>query len=284
MSEITAPLRGFTEDAFESFLSDRSEPAWISAKRRDAWQAFLAMPMPSRTEEEWMRTDIRTFKLDHYGLSPADGPRESSPGVLSENVDLAGSVATVNGVVTLATLDEKWKRKGVVFGNLAELLSEHEDLLKRFLFAKQAGAWADRFAALHAACWSTGTVLYVPRGVVIDQPLHSQSTLGDDGSDLGHTLVILDEGAEATFLNELGSHSVDSGGFHCGATEVFVGAGARLRLVNLQDWGHNVWHFAHQRAFVDRDASLQWTVVRWGVAFPRSTSKLSWSGPAESAR
>ena len=45
---------------------------------------------------------------------------------------------------------------------------------------------------------------------------------------------------------------------------MLVGPGARLRYVNLQNWGTGVWHFAHQKALVDRDAALQWTIARPG--------------------
>jgi Fe-S cluster assembly protein SufD len=32
----------------------------------------------------------------------------------------------------------------------------------------------------------------------------------------------------------------------------------------LQNWGFGVWHFAHQKALVGRDASLQWTIAAMG--------------------
>ena len=43
-------------------------------------------------------------------------------------------------------------------------------------------------------------------------------------------------------------------------TEVILAPSSRLRLVSLQNWGHSVWHFAHQKAIVGRDASMQWTI------------------------
>ena len=50
---------------------------------------------------------------------------------------------------------------------------------------------SDKFAALHAACWSGGTVLYVPRGVV-DRPARCTSCRAvaggvDFGHDAGHS-------------------------------------------------------------------------------------------------
>jgi Fe-S cluster assembly protein SufD len=53
-------------------------------------------------------------------------------------------------------------------------------------------------------------------------------------------------------------------GLHCGAVEVLLGRGANLRYINLQDWGRGVWHFAHQKALVRQDASLQWTIGALG--------------------
>ena len=55
---------GFTQQAFDAFLSARREPAWLTSMRREAWQRFQELPMPSVRDEEWMRTDIRLFKLD----------------------------------------------------------------------------------------------------------------------------------------------------------------------------------------------------------------------------
>ena len=86
----------------------------------------------------------------------------------------------------------------------------------------------------------------------------------DGGIDLGHTLVVLEEGAEATLLLETAAFAENDGGLHCGAIELILAPGSRLRFVSLQDWGKGTWHFAHQKALVDRDASLQWTIGALG--------------------
>jgi Fe-S cluster assembly protein SufD len=278
MTELTTTGIGFTQETFDALLASREEPDWVRQRRRAAWQAFERMPPPSLRDEEWARTDIRPFKLDRYALPPLESTASAPPAVLAENVELAGASLTVNGAARSAWLAERWRARGVLFGQLPDLLGTHEALLQPYLFAKDPVHWPDRFAALHAACWSSGTLLYVPRGVVVDQPLQAQAVITDGGTDLGRTLVVLDEGAEATFLNELASGSVEDGGFHCGATAVFVAPGARLRLVTLQDWGHKVWHFAHQLASVDRDASLQWTVGALGSRLAKVNQQVQLVG------
>ncbi len=59
---------GFSQGAFDAFLAAHDEPAWLTEIRRKAWTRFQDVPMPSVRDEEWMRTDIRLFKLDRYEL------------------------------------------------------------------------------------------------------------------------------------------------------------------------------------------------------------------------
>jgi len=115
--------------------------------------------------------------------------------------------------------------------------------------------------------------------VVIDQPLHCLSSLSEGGIDLGHLLVVLDDGAEVTLLSETASHGEHETGFHCGATEVIVGNGARMRFVGLQNWGFGVWHFAHQRAVVGRDSSLQWTIAAMGSRLSKVNQHVALVAP-----
>ena len=65
---IAIASTGFSQQAFDAFLAARDEPAWLTDMRRAAWRRFQDLPMPSVRDEEWMRTDIRLFKLDRYGL------------------------------------------------------------------------------------------------------------------------------------------------------------------------------------------------------------------------
>jgi len=264
MSTATT-VGGFTQEAFEAFLSTRDEPAWLTDLRREAWRQFLQLPLPAHQDEAWSRTDIRLLRLDQFSLRcpPADSSQPPTP-LLSDGVELAGRVVTAANRSGRVELDRRWADQGVVFDRLEGGIASHGDRLRPWLERGIVNPACDRFSALSAACWSGGAVLYVPPGVVVDQPLHLESLLSDGGTDLGRTLVILDEGAEVTLLDESHSLTVDGSGLHCGMVELAVGPAARLRYVNLQNWGSRVWHFAHQTATVDRDAQLQWTIAALG--------------------
>lgn len=279
-----ATEQGFSNKAFDAFLETLDEPSWLIEQRRDAWNEFCRRELPNRSEEEWMRTDIRLFKLDRYSIPHSDDADFNIPeGLLTVDVDLAGSISSLNGQSGHGHLDKRWSEQGVVFGSLRELVRDNPDLLRRYLFST-VDPDNDKFSALHAACWTSGSVLYVPRGVVVDQPLHSLAAVGSGGVDLSHTLVILDEGAEATVLTETASAMADTGGLHCGATELIVGPGAHLRFVSLQNWDNTVWHFAHQKAAIDRDASLQWTVGALGSRLAKVNQHVALKGSGASCQ
>jgi Fe-S cluster assembly protein SufD len=279
---VTASVehRGFAAESFELFLANRQEPAWLVAQRRDAWATFQDLPLPDRKLEEWMRTDIRGFHLDHFGL-PNGARRETGnagPGLLTVGVDLSGQTTAIDSRAGESCLDPALAAQGVLFGSLDELVRTHGDVLRPYLF-KAVDYRVDKFAALHAACWSGGMLLYVPKGVTIDLPLHALSTLSPGGVDLGHALVILEEDAQATVLAETGSLDAAAAGLHCGAIELCMGPRSKLRYLNLQNWGAGVWHFAHQRALVGQDAELQWTIGALGSRLAKVNQHVALVGP-----
>jgi Fe-S cluster assembly protein SufD len=270
---------GFGEETFAAFLEARREPEWLTNIRRSAWADFQSMHWPDRRDEEWIRTDIRLFKLDKFSLPFERSAAACPASLLTNGVTLAGSTASLNGFAHATQLDARWTSRGVVFGELDDLLREHESLLRPYLERRSLDGKRDRFAALHAACWTASHVLYVPRGVSIEEPFHMLAALSEGGVDLGRTLIVLEEGAEATVLNETQSDSTRSSGLHCGATEILLKPGARLRYVHLQDWGQGVWHFAHQKAVVERNASLQWTSAAMGSRLAKVNQQVALAAP-----
>jgi Fe-S cluster assembly protein SufD len=266
-NEMTLTQLEFNQLGFANLLERLAhEPAWLRELRTSAWQRFEQMPWPNRRDEEWMRTDIRLFNLNKYHWSPdSSASSENLPaGRLGVGVELAGRVATLDGVTVVSELDEGLRSRGVFFGSLQQALVSHEAILKRHLFQSAFDGTVDRFAALHQAMCTGGTVLYVPRQVALTSPLHIQTVLSNGGSDLSHLLIILEEGASATVLYESCGTESEGDGLHNGAMELVIGDRANLSFVNLQDWGNQTWHFAQQKAVLGQDAQLQWTLGALG--------------------
>jgi Fe-S cluster assembly protein SufD len=280
---------GFTEASFEAFLKSRDEPAWLLDRRRRAFEAFSSLPLPTAREEEWRRTDIRGLKLASF--EPPINPETSSEdrSALAPAWDaLAAHYATglehINASATRSA--DPSKLGGAVLVDLATAAKDHPEILERYFLTEAVSPTADAFSALHAAFWTGGTLLYVPKGVKVEAPLFTLVGLANDGRvDLDHTLVVLEDGAEATLVRETASVGRgDSQGLHAGAVELFVGNGAKLRFVNVQNWDASTWHFSRERALVGADASIQWTVGGLGSRLAKVNQEVALTGQGADAQ
>ncbi|MCA8982265.1 MAG: Fe-S cluster assembly protein SufD [Planctomycetaceae bacterium] len=257
-----------TAEGFEDFLALRDDPDWIVQQRREAFALYQELCRQELDPEEYRRLDLRVFRPTDFALQGSPVQTHAAEGfttLMAERADFAGHVAHGDGFLVRSELAADLSAKGVIFCSLNEAAEQHPDLLREYLMTQAVKPDADRFTAWHAAFWTGGTFLYVPRGVRIQQPLHSLIGLASAGTaECSHTLVVLEEGAEATLLEETGSMHPEHAGLHLGAVELLVGREAKLRYVQLQDWNDRVFHLAHQCGRVQRDGSLQWTVGALG--------------------
>lgn len=275
---------GFDEAAFETFLESRQEPEWVTVLRREAFRRFQELSAAPLDPEEWKRVEMRAFRPEKYSIRPQASEVASFHTLLENRADFAGQVTHLDGVCQRSTLDESLSQQGVLFGNLSALVAEHRDVLEPHLMTRAVRADADRFSAWHAAFWTGGTVLYVPRGVSISAPLYSFIGLAEAGAaDFSHTLVILEDEASATLLEETASASETADGLHVGAVELLVGKHANLGYVQLQNWNDRVWHFAHQAGRVDSSGFLQWTVGGLGSRLSHIHQDVALDGRGASA-
>jgi Fe-S cluster assembly protein SufD len=251
---------------FDAFLNTRDEPGWVTDLRTEAFEVYEKKLAEELDPEEWKRVDLRTFRPSQFAIAPNAPQTVSFDTLMRERAEFAGHVSHVDGHCIAATVKRELAAKGVLFGNLAELVKDHRDLLEPVLMRRAVPFDVDRFAAWHAAFWTGGTLLYVPRNVELDEPVHSLIGLASaNGADFSHTLVILEDGASATLLEETASADAESPGLHVGSVELLVGRGARLRYVQLQNWNQKTYHFAHQAGRVESNGSLQWTVGGLGA-------------------
>lgn len=268
MTQSTTEPAALAFDAagFEAFNQARQQPQWLRELRQQAFEHFEAMEWPNRRSEEWIRSDLRLFQLKKYH-PPMPAQHAVTPQhQLVEGVELGGQIETVDSIFLKGHLDEDLAAKGIVFGSLEQLAEQQPDLVRKYLFSTFDPDY-DKFASLHAAFMSGGHFLYVPKNVVVDRPLHIGSFLSHGGSDTSHTLIVLEEGAEATVLREANSPDQSAGGLSVGALEIVQAANSHLRFVDLQEWGHKTQDFGHKKAQVGKDASLQWTIAAMGGGF-----------------
>jgi Fe-S cluster assembly protein SufD len=274
--------RTFDESAFESFLTSRDEPAWVTERRREAFALLQDKFETELDPEEWRRVNLRLLRPQEFSIRPVANDAAVFETNLQDAAEFGGRVLHADGHTFAAELDDELRAAGVVFGALSELAKTHRELVEQHLFSAVSPE-TDRFAAWHAAFWTGGTALFVPRGLKVEKPLHSLIGLASAGAaDLSHTLVVLEEGASAALLEETAS-ATDDAGLHLGAVELILGKGSNLRYVQLQNWNDKTFHIAHQTGRVAADAHLQWTVGGLGAKLAHIHQDVNLDGRSATA-
>jgi Fe-S cluster assembly protein SufD len=272
----------------QNMIPETSVPG-IRAYRERGWQAFSTLPMPGLKDEAWRRTDIKDLQVGSFRIprqeSYLDLPDAPENLLLSVADDVhAGQVIVLPGGAS-AHLDDEVASMGVVFSDLKSAMETQPELVDR-LIGQVVRADEGKFGALAAALAENGVLLYVPRGVKVEKPLHSLLWGPGVGlAHLSHIIVWLEEGASATYIHEASSPTEEGGQtLHSGLVEIYVGKGATLRFVELQSWGTHVWNFSHERARVDQDGSLEWIFGAMGSRLTKNFSDVDLVGSGATGR
>ena len=256
--------------------------------RRHAWETFQRLPLPTTADEAWRRTDLRSLPVENFRL-PQDGKEaelaDIPAGLLKSVVaeQHGGQIIIASGRAR-TDLDPALAKKGVIFTDLLTAEREQPDLVLKMI-GQTVRPEEGKFAALAGALSPNGVVLYVPKGVTVEQPLNSLLWgPGANISHLSHILVWVDDGASVTYVHEAASPEEKGPTLHAGLVEIKVGEGATLRFVELQSWGRQVWNFSHERVQVGRDGDLEWIFGAIGSHVTKNFSELDLAGEGATGR
>ena len=178
-------------------------------------------------------------------------------------------------------ISDQLKKRGVIFQSLERAMVEHADLFRKHFMSQPAKLGSAKFAALHQALVSSGTFLYVPRGVEIELPIEIFHWLnGENTSAFPHLLLVTDELAKVTVIEHFRSVNEDAPGFACGVNDLVAGPGAKVTYVCAQNWADSVIALQMNSTIVDHDASAMSLNLHLGSRYSRfeSLSRLIGEG------
>ncbi len=266
-------LSGFSRDAVEQLSRQKGEPAWMLEKRLKAWEAYERAPAPLGRRGDLgtlrMFSNFRFQELAPY--VPANG-NGSLPAPISHALEQAlvdqrsGLVLQRNSSVVRSELAEELKGRGVILTDLESAVREYPELVQPYFMTDCVPMATDKYTALHAAFWSGGIFLYVPKGVEIADPILAQIWIDEASSaSFAHTLIVADEQSSVRFVQELDSAvEGEQASLLHSVVEVYTKNAARVEFSNMQDLGQNIWHITYKNAVNAKDGSTTWVLADLG--------------------
>jgi FeS assembly protein SufB len=268
--------KGLSRDAVEELSRQKGEPEWVLQKRLHAWEVYEKTPAPlGRRGDLGTRRTLANFKfqeLNPFVPSPFLDGNGSLPAAIEQSlkealVDArAGLIVQHNASVVRTELDDELKRKGVILTDLDTAVREYPELVQQYFMTTCVPVESNKYTALHAAFWSGGVFLYIPRGIEIEKPILAQIWIDSPASAIFvHTLIIAEDESSVRYVNEYNSSfDGEQASFLNDVVEVYAGNAARVEFSNLQDLGLNVWNVSNKNAVHEKDASSTWVLADLG--------------------
>ncbi len=284
MSAIAHDETVNSKGILSGLLELRDLPDWFREQQHAAWEKFESVPRPTRKDQPWRFSNVDLLDLAPFKLSGtvSDQARaailEQSNGLdeVAARLVFAGDQLLERDVVS-----EQLSKRGVIFQPLERAMVEHADLFRKYFMSTEVSLGSAKFAALHQALVSTGTFLFVPRGVEIDQPIEIFHWLaGENATVFPHLLLVTDELAKVTVIEHFRSLDRNQRGFACGVNDLLAGPGAKVTYVCAQNWGDKVVALQMNTTAVDHDASAMSLNLNLGSRYSRfeSLSRLVGEG------
>jgi len=147
----------------------------------------------------------------------------------------------------------------VIFLDFDAAVREHPELVKKYFMNSCIPIRLHKFAALHAAVFSGGTFIYVPKNVKISLPLQAYFRMNaKQGGQFEHTLIIADENSEVHYIEGCSAPVYSENSLHAGCVEIHVLKNARVRYSSIENWSKNTYNLNTKRAVVYENGIIEW--------------------------
>jgi Fe-S cluster assembly protein SufD len=262
----------------------REFPDWFRDQQSAAWNQFESLPNPTRKDQAWRFANVNLLDLSPFKYGDTLAETECAT-ILEQSrglEEVAGRMIFAGDqLIERDVISDQLKKRGVIFQSLERAMVEHAELFRKHFMSQPATLGSARFAALHKASVSSGTFLYVPRGVEIELPIEIFRWLRHDNMAIfPHLLLVTDELAKVTVIEHFRSCSRTAPGFACGVNDLIAGPGAKVTYVCAQNWGENVVALQMNSTSVDHDAAAMSLNLNLGSRYSRfeSLSRLIGEG------
>jgi len=146
----------------------------------------------------------------------------------------------------------------VIFESIEDGLKNYPELFREH-FSTVIPTADNKFSALNSAVWSGGSFVYIPEGVKVEIPLQAYFRVNSEQmGQFERTLIIVEEGAEAHYIEGCTAPVYTTDSFHSGVIEIVVKKNARFRYTTIQNWSNNMYNLVTQRALVGERAYMEW--------------------------
>jgi FeS assembly protein SufD len=267
------------------------EPSWLASIRKQAFEHYQSLP--SEVSPLYSKySDVNKIRPEsiHLTAQPTTSTSELSKDLSDrlKELEQETGILQVGQEINKVFLRDGLAKQGVILSGLYDALGKHGDLIRSHMDSNPPNYLEDKFLALAGSAFQSGIFIYVPRNVVLEEPIRIITSLPDDGTSLvSRNIIVSETGSRATVVQEVyapgssGRDELQQGYFEL--VETHVNPNAQLELVTLQAMGHDTVNVSNRKAFVERDAKMSWYIGMFGSLLSRYKTDGIMKGPGASS-
>ena len=279
--------KGLTEEIVKEISKKKNEPQWVLDIRLKALKIYNQLDLPTWGPDlsELNMDEIATYVKPKAEMQSnwSDVPEKIKNtfellGIpKAEHNFLAGVGAQYDSEMVYHSIQKELQEKGVIYENFDVAVKKYPELVKQY-FSKCVPLTEHKFIALHYAVFSSGSFVYVPKGVKLEKPLQSYFRLNSpESGQFEHTLIIVEDGASLHFIEGCSAPKYNKVNLHAGCVELFVKDNAYLRYSTIENWSKNMLNLNTKKAIVEKNAQVDWVSGSFGshisMLYPMSILK-----------
>ncbi|MEA3320360.1 MAG: Fe-S cluster assembly protein SufD [Bacillota bacterium] len=248
----------FDQDYLTNYSKESGEPQWLLDLRLQALSLAeeLPLPKPDKTKiTNWNFTNFQKHTVETSITSVDQLPEEVKALVDGENI-----YVQVDNTPVVSTLKEELKAQGVIFTDIFTAAKEHSDLVKKYFMQDGVKVDEHKLSALHAALLNGGAFLYVPKNVVIEEPIQAIYLHDQAEAVFNHVLIVAEDNSEVTYVENYLSNNDGEGSIFNIVTEVIANGNSKVQYGAVDNLGKGVTTYVNRRGVVGRDATLEWAL------------------------
>ncbi|ART77900.1 Fe-S cluster assembly protein SufD [Sutcliffiella horikoshii] len=248
----------FDQDYLTNYSKESGEPQWLLDLRLQAYSLAeeLPLPKPDKTKiTNWNFTNFQKHTVETSITSVDQLPQEVKALVDGENI-----YVQVDNTPVVSTLKEELKAQGVIFTDIITAAKEHSDLVKKYFMQDGVKVDEHKLSALHAALMNGGAFLYVPKNVVIEEPIQAIYLQDQAEAVFNHVLIVAEDNSAVTYVENYLSNNDGDGSIFNIVTEVIANGNSKVQYGAVDNLGKGVTTYVNRRGVVGRDATLEWAL------------------------
>ena len=226
----------------------------ITSIRQDAARRFAELGFPTTRDEEWRFTNVSSIAKTQFSAAPSDwNAREVAQFDQSLSPNEGGPrLVFINGRYSPDHSSCQKLPRGIRATPLREANGAVEAHLARY------AAYQDRaFVALNTANFDDGACIEIPKGTVVEEPIHLVFlATGGEVPVISHprSLVVIGPGSQATVVESYLGHGAKY--FTNAVTEIVAGDHSVVDHYKLQEEDERSFHVATLQVQIGRDANF----------------------------